>query len=302
MSQSLQTQPLQNGEGQPQQQRLVPPKQKNPVAIVVATYLRYHKLLKQRQGMNIITSEKQDFFRYKRIIRALLSDDYKKQQLKQPSLPPIETNQQAQSVFILLIQNQLVQPIKKLKTIEAKEKKIKLEKSVPCLEPTTKATLQPDEYYIWNFTPPNPYLILYSILGIVGIFTVILFPLWPFWMRKGVWYLSTGMLGLIGLFFVVAIIRLIIYLFTLMFLTRRFWLFPNLFEDCGFFDSFKPTYAWEDPSTTEKSKKKGKKSQKNITSTNTTTTEKQPVSKTTQSSTSTTEPSKRVATVEEIAE
>ncbi|KAH3663581.1 hypothetical protein OGAPHI_004982 [Ogataea philodendri] len=243
--------------GAPQTQKLTPPAQKDPVAITVATYLRYHKILKQRQGLNINSGDKQDFFRYKRLIRALLSDEYKKQQKKQPSLPPVEDNAQAQKLFILMIQNQLIQPVKKLKTQDAKQKKAKLERGVPCLEPTNKAVLQPDEYFIWTFSPPNPYLVIYSLLGLVGIFTVILFPLWPLWMRKGVWYLSTGLLGLICLFFALAIVRLIIYVLSLVFLPQQFWLFPRLFDDCGFFDSFKPLYSWEDPKG--KPKKKSKK-------------------------------------------
>jgi len=32
----------------------------------------------------------------------------------------------------------------------------------------------------------------------------VMFPLWPPIMRLGVWYLSIGMLGLIGLFFAIA--------------------------------------------------------------------------------------------------
>ncbi|KAG7731361.1 hypothetical protein KL948_002991 [Ogataea haglerorum] len=269
-------------------QKLTPPAVKDPVAVTVATYLRHHKILKQRQGFNINTKEKQDFFRYKRCIRALLSDEYKKQQAKQPSLPVVADNAQAQRLFILMIQNQLIQPVKKLKTQEAKQKKAKVEKGVPCLESTTKAVLQPDEYFVWNFTPPNPYLVVYSLLGLVAIFTVILFPLWPFWMRIGVWYLSTGLLGLIGLFFALAIVRLIIYVFTLVFLPSQLWLFPRLFDDCGFFDSFVPLYAWEDP------KGKGKKKKSKTASE-----QKQPPAVSSQSEKHTKVATKR-ATVEEV--
>lgn len=60
----------------------------------------------------------------------------------------------------------------------------------------------------------------------------VMFPLWPPFMRQGVWYLSIGLLGLVGAFFVLAIIRLILWAFSKVF-GKPFWLFPNLFADVG---------------------------------------------------------------------
>lgn len=73
-----------------------------------------------------------------------------------------------------------------------------------------------------------------------------LFPLWPLFLRQGVWYLSMGMLGLIGLFFAMAIVRLILFIITIFAAPPGLWLYPNLFEDVGFFDSFRPVWAWQE--------------------------------------------------------
>lgn len=62
----------------------------------------------------------------------------------------------------------------------------------------------------------------------------VMFPLWPASMRVGVWYLSIGLLGLIGAFFGLAIIRLIIWCITTVTMRPGIWIFPNLFEDVGF--------------------------------------------------------------------
>jgi len=62
----------------------------------------------------------------------------------------------------------------------------------------------------------------------------VMFPLWPLPMRIGVWYLSMGVLGLIGLFFATAIVRLILWCVTVVVLKPGIWLFPNLFADVGF--------------------------------------------------------------------
>lgn len=293
---------------QPQQQRVPLAKEKNPTAVHIATAVRYNSLLKQRQGILTSTKNRTDFFRFKRFVRAIQSDEFKKNLAKKAKdVPPIPDQIDAiNQVFILLIQNQLVVPVTKLKTKDAKTKGYKIDKQTPALDLSNKAVLQPDVYYAWNFTPPNPYMLLYSILGICVVFTIILFPLWPFWMRKGVWYLSTGLLCFVGLFFATAIVRLIIYLITLAAMSRQLWIFPNLFEDCGVLESFKPFYEWEDPKTKSKGKK-GKKSKKVQDSSVSASASVSPVAKSEAVSTTSSQPAetgtkKRVATIEDVAE
>ncbi|KAJ2682130.1 Translocation protein S62, partial [Coemansia spiralis] len=96
---------------------------------------------------------------------------------------------------------------------------------------------------------------LMVILGGIGVVAVVLagvmFPLWPSVLRNGTWYLSMLALGLLGLLFATAIVRLIIYLITMVAAPQGLWIFPNLFEDVGFFESFVPLYAWEVPKDTK---------------------------------------------------
>jgi len=89
---------------------------------------------------------------------------------------------------------------------------------------------------------------LYALGALVVVFFVIMFPLWPLKMRLGVWYLSMGMLGLIGLFFAMSIFRLILFAVTMFAVPPGLWLYPNLFEDVGFFDSFRPVWGWQEVS------------------------------------------------------
>lgn len=79
-----------------------------------------------------------------------------------------------------------------------------------------------------------------------AILAAVMFPLWPVTLRIGVWYLSMGLLGLIGLFFVMAICRLILFCATVFTVPPGLWLYPNLFEDVGFFDSFRPVWGWQE--------------------------------------------------------
>lgn len=228
-----------------------------PVIMNVANYLRSHPGLKMRTGL-MNNKEDVDFFRFKRLHRTLLSEEYKKMSANgKNQLVPIPNEQELAKIFILLIQARLLVPVEKLHYAQIKEVKgWKPDRQKPTLRPTGKATIEPDQYYAWVYQKPNPYMVLYGFLTVAAIFTVVLFPLWPRFMRVGVWYLSMGCLGFLGLFFAMAIVRLIIFIVTYLALPQAFWLYPNLFEDCGFFESFQPLYAWSEDSTKQKKKKK----------------------------------------------
>lgn len=223
----------------------------------LANFLRDNSVLKQRDGS--LQTNTVQFFRFKRCVRALLSQEYKDLQ-KNPKnqLPAISNEEQAKQAFITLIKAQLLIPAEKLSTAKAKELQLHPKKGLPCFQPTQRAELKPDEYYVWLYKKKNPLDLVYGALIVIAIFTLILFPLWPMFMRKGVWYLSVGALGLIGLFFVIAIIRLIIFVITYFTVAPGLWIYPNLFADCGFFDSFKPMYEWNYPKEKKAKKAKGK--------------------------------------------
>lgn len=232
-----------------------------PVALNLARFLKGHAQLKERMAL-LDNTQDIDMFRFKRLARLLQSPEYQKQQ-QQPNagLPPITLPEELANTFVMMIQNQLIIPVSKLHYAEIKlVRGWKPSREKPTLRRTEKATMDPDQYYAWIYTKPNPFILLYSILAIVGVFTIILFPLWPQFMKVGVWYLLMALLGFLGLLFATGIVRFIIYLFSLVACQRSFWLFPNLFADCGFFDSFKPLYAWGDDG--EKGKKKTKKTKK----------------------------------------
>lgn len=98
----------------------------------------------------------------------------------------------------------------------------------------------PDEYYAW-FLDANPIKLLLGAIGMVAVvLAAVMFPLWPVSLRIGVWYLSMAVLGLIGLFFAIAIVRLIFYVITLVVARPGIWIFPNLFADVGFVRSALP--------------------------------------------------------------
>jgi translocation protein SEC62 len=76
---------------------------------------------------------------------------------------------------------------------------------------------------------------------IVAILCLVLFPVWPYELKYVVWLISLYLLiFLVGLL----ILRLVLYSIVSLF-GVSFWLFPNLMQDKGFIDSFKPVLSFE---------------------------------------------------------
>lgn len=237
--------------------------QRLPLVMNVANFLRSNKTLKMRTGL-MNNKEELDFFRFKRLQRALLSDEYKQKSADPKNqLVQIKNEQDVAGIFVKMIQARLLVPVDKLHYQQIKEVKgWKPNKQKPTLRPSQQATVEDDAYYVWVYQKPNPYMLLYAILMLVGVFAVVLFPLWPVFMRVGVWYCSMGLLGLLGLFFAMAFVRLIIFVVTYLTMPQAFWLYPNLFADCGFFESFQPVYSWSKTAEEKRLLKEKKKNRK----------------------------------------
>lgn len=207
--------------------------------LTVAGFLRDSPVVQARKAS--LAGEEVWLFRLKRLMRALLLPEYSKLH----DVPPIENVQQAVPCFVQLVQARLVVPVDKLTTAQARAQGLAPKRDVPCVVPSTEAKVgSPDAYFVWAYSKPNPFTWIYSLLLVVGVFGVLLFPLWPRVMRVGVWYVSMTAMGLIGLLFATALVRLVLYVASAV-VGKGFWLFPNLFEDVGFFESFVPLYAWE---------------------------------------------------------
>lgn len=122
--------------------------------------------------------------------------------------------------------------------------------------------INPDHTYVWfyEYIPLTTKLAGFGLLALV--LSGVMYPLWPPTMRIGVYYLSWLALGFVGLLMVIAVIRLILYLVTMFTTPPGIWLYPNLFEDVGFFDSFRPLWGWHESSDDKKAAKMAKREAK----------------------------------------
>jgi len=191
-----------------------------------------------------------DKYAVKRAIRALTSPAYAKARSKNSDLPEVTDRASAENVFKKLPLSLLALRVSKVDPEHGHEghnhAKPKRVKGLWTVRIEQHQEANDDCYYIWLYEGSQWKMKLYAVGALVAILAVVLFPLWPVQLRLGVWYLSMGMLGLIGLFFAMAIFRLILFIITMFAAPPGLWLYPNLFEDVGFFDSFRPVWAWQE--------------------------------------------------------
>ncbi|KNG45966.1 translocation protein [Stemphylium lycopersici] len=245
-----------------QQQQPIQPGPPKPEAIAVANWLKSQDL----KPRTVVHDEKRkDMFRVKRAIRALQSPAYEKARSKNPLLPEVRDRASAENCFKLLPLSLLALRVSKVDEDaheghnHAKPKRVK---GLWTVKIEQHQDANDDNYYIWLYEGSQWKQKLYAIGALLLVITIVLFPLWPLFLRQGVWYLSMGMLGLIGLFFAMAIVRLILFIITIFAAPPGLWLYPNLFEDVGFFDSFRPVWAWQETPEDVKAKKAAKKEKK----------------------------------------
>ncbi|RMZ71818.1 translocation SEC62 [Pyrenophora seminiperda CCB06] len=262
--QQAQMEAQQRAQQQQQQQQAQPiqPGPPKPEALAVANWLKSQDL----KPRTVVHDEKRkDMFRVKRAIRALQSPAYEKARAKNPLLPQVHDRASAENCFKLLPLSLLALRVSKVEEDaheghnHAKPKRVKGLWTVK-IEQHQEAN--DDNYYIWLYEGSQMKQKLYAVGALLLVITIVLFPLWPLFLRQGVWYLSMGMLGLIGLFFAMAIVRLILFVITIFAAPPGLWLYPNLFEDVGFFDSFRPVWAWQETPEDVKAKKAAKKEKK----------------------------------------
>lgn len=228
-------------------QRRASPENRN-----VVHFLRSGKSeMKVRVGA--LNGKRLDYFKGKSAIKALLSPAYAK--LK--AVPKITSETEASNV---------------LQSLNSHAYFLRVQRGGPTGSSSSPKALQivpqqmfaSEEYYAWFYDGPQWTTYVGGLIMVAVILAGVMFPLWPPIMRLGVWYLSIGMLGLIGLFFALSIVRLIFYIITVVVASPGIWIFPQLFADVGFVESFIPLWEWDIP----KKKSKKKKAEKKARSTN----------------------------------
>ncbi|EGO03789.1 hypothetical protein SERLA73DRAFT_175427 [Serpula lacrymans var. lacrymans S7.3] len=214
----------------------------------VVQFLRSSKSdMKIRVGA--LNGKRVDYFKGKSATKALLSPAYAK--LKH--VPKVTTDAEAQALLQSIIPYTFYLRIDRGAAATSS--------SPRPVAVTPQQAFVAESYYAWFYEGPQWTTYAGGLLMVAIMLAGVMFPLWPPVMRLGVWYISVGMLGLIGAFFGLAIVRLVFYVITLVVASPGIWIFPKLFADVGVIESFIPFWEWDIPQKKSK-KRKGKEAVK----------------------------------------
>lgn len=203
-----------------------------------------------------------EIFSGKEAINVLLSPGGKK---KVPLDTPISTPEQAKHLLLVLLSHgyfikATINGTKELPLSPMQQAMLKAEAAsgnsssnnqtpkpeiIYLVSPDPSISWSDDVMFIWIYEGSKLYTTLISFGILIVAFCIIMYPLWPYTLKLGAWYLSIGCLLVLGLLVALSVIRFILYVLSLLIGLPGFWLFPNLFEDCGFFESFVPLYGWD---------------------------------------------------------
>ena len=115
------------------------------------------------------------------------------------------------------------------------------------LQPDSNRKWEEDKLYAWIFEGSQLHLILGGVAALLIAFSLVLYRLWPRSMKLGAWYLSMVGVAFLAFIFAISILRLVVFALTLFLVKPGVWIFPNLYEDVGFFASFAPLWSWHKP-------------------------------------------------------
>lgn len=200
--------------------------------------------MKVRPG--VVNGQRADYFKGSAAVKALLSPEYK----KLADVPQVETEEEAEKALHQLLPFAFFLRVERGEKPEGKEQGERRPLQVNQMQ-----TFEKDMYYAWFYEGSQLMMKLAGLGMVIVMLAAVMFPLWPSFLRLGVWYLSMGVLGLFGLLMVIAVIRLVLWVTSIVVAPPGVWLFPNLFADVGILDSFRPLWAWDVPPPKPKAKK-----------------------------------------------
>ncbi|CAJ0835018.1 9681_t:CDS:2, partial [Entrophospora sp. SA101] len=204
-----------------------------PQILNVAKYLR--STVKTRQG--ILNGKRVDYFKGKAAIKQLLKEAYSKQK----NIPKINNKNEANGLLEELLSYTFY-----LRAERSGNEGSTSSSRIKNLAITSMQTWKEDQYYVWFYQGSQLKMILGGLSLVSIVFVAVLFPLWPSSIRNGVWYFSVAILSLFGVLMLVSLFRLVLFITTLVVAPPGIWLFPNLFADVGFVESFIPVFGREE--------------------------------------------------------
>ncbi|KAG8833580.1 Translocation protein S62 [Serendipita sp. 399] len=225
-----------------------------PAIREVVNFLRGKNGPKLRTG--VLNGKRIEYFKGTGAIKSLLTPAYAK--LK--NAPNVASEVEATELMSQVIRHAFFLRVDRGETLTLTSGQTK--SKAKALTVNQMQMFEPNFYYAWFYEGSQWTTYLGGAIMVFVLLAGVMFPLWPPMFRQGVSYLSMGILGLIGLFFVIAILRLIFWIISIVVVPPGIWIFPQLFADVGFVDSFIPLWDWDVKKKKVKKEGKSKKSKK----------------------------------------
>lgn len=109
--------------------------------------------------------------------------------------------------------------------------------------------------YIWVEDQTSNVHMILSIVLVLVVLVLIMYQVWPSRIRSKMTYVFYPVFAFVIFLGVLAIVRLIVFSVTIFMYPPGIWLFPNLFADVGFIDSFIPVWSYHGVDTRPKKKR-----------------------------------------------
>lgn len=123
------------------------------------------------------------------------------------------------------------------------------EKNSNTVDLAISKTVNASDYYMWTEKQYDYRALAISLLCVAAILGLVMYRIWPPWLRVVVKYVA---LSLLGMLLFISFVRLVIFAITYLICTSGLWFLPNFFAECGFFESFVPLYSWGDEDVSHK--------------------------------------------------
>lgn len=112
------------------------------------------------------------------------------------------------------------------------------------LQPDVNRQWDDNAFFAWTFEGSQFWTLIGALGLLVLAFSLVMFPLWPRRVRNVAWYLMMFLTSFVAFLIIISVVRLIVFAATFVFYKPGIWIFPNLYEDVSFFDSFVPVWDW----------------------------------------------------------
>ncbi|ELA41583.1 uncharacterized protein VICG_01331 [Vittaforma corneae ATCC 50505] len=126
------------------------------------------------------------------------------------------------------------------------------EKNPNLVDLAISKTVNASDYYMWTEERYDYRALAISMLCVAVVLGLVMYRIWPPWLRVIGKYVQYVILGLLILLLFIAFVRLVVFAITYLIYSSGLWLLPNLFAECGFFESFVPLHSWGDEDVSHK--------------------------------------------------